>query len=84
VRVPVKVFGDLRAQLAACHISERSLIELAEHYGVDKVGHYMTELIDYSERMTRAAIRELPDGSTVFSTTSTMTGSMSESRSRSR
>jgi N-methylhydantoinase B len=62
VRVPVKVFGDLRAQLAACHISERSLIELAEHYGVEKVGHYMTELIDYSERMTRAAIRELPDG----------------------
>src|SRR6476660_1827414 len=60
VRVPVKVFGDLRAQLAACHISERSLIELAEHNGVEKVGHYMTELIDYSERMTRAAIRELP------------------------
>src|SRR5882762_11872968 len=43
VRVPVKVFGDLRAQLAACHISERSLIELAEHYGVEKVEHYMTE-----------------------------------------
>ena len=62
VRVPVKVFGDLRAQLAACHISERSLLELAGHYGADKVEHYMIELIDYSERMTRAAIRELPDG----------------------
>jgi N-methylhydantoinase B len=62
VRVPVKVFGDLRAQLAACHIAERSLLELAGHYGADKVGSYMTELIDYSERMTRAAIRELPDG----------------------
>ena len=62
VRVPVKVFGDLRAQLAACHISERSLVELAQHYGAGKVERYMTELIDYSERMTRAAIRELPDG----------------------
>jgi N-methylhydantoinase B len=62
VRVPVKVFGDLRAQLAACHISERSLLELAGHYGIDKVEQYLTELIDYSERMTRAAIRELPDG----------------------
>ena len=62
MRVPVKVFGDLRAQLAACHIAERSLIELARHYGTAEVGHYMTELIDYSERMTRAAIRELPDG----------------------
>ena len=27
----------------------------------------MTELIDYSERMTRAAIRELPDGVYSFS-----------------
>jgi len=62
VRVPVKVFGDLRAQLAACHIAEHSLLELAGHYGADKVERYMTELIDYSERMTRAAIRELPDG----------------------
>src|SRR5216684_4249517 len=62
VRVPVKVFGDLRAQLAACHISERALIELAGRYGVAKLQDYMTELVDYSERMTRAAIRELPDG----------------------
>jgi N-methylhydantoinase B len=62
VRVPIKVMGDLRAQLAACHISESSLIELARHYGPDKVHSYMRELIDYSERMTRAAIRELPDG----------------------
>src|SRR5215813_7152286 len=46
VRVPVKVLGDLRAQLAACHISENSLIELARHYGPDKVHSYMRELID--------------------------------------
>jgi N-methylhydantoinase B len=62
VRVPVKVFGDLRAQLAACHICEQSLLELAGRYGTDKVKRYMTELVDYSERMTRAAISELPDG----------------------
>ena len=62
VRVPVKVFGDLRAQLAACHIAEQALIELAGHYGTEKLAAYMTELVDYAERMTRAAIRELPDG----------------------
>src|SRR5206468_5673046 len=61
VRVPVKVFGDLRAQLAACHIAENAAIELAEHYGPEKLAYYMTELVDYAERMTRAAIRELPD-----------------------
>ena len=42
----------------------------------------MTELVDYAERMTRAAIRELPDGVYRASTTrSTTTASMSASRS---
>ncbi|HEX3860545.1 MAG TPA: hydantoinase B/oxoprolinase family protein [Stellaceae bacterium] len=62
VRVPVKVFGDLRAQLAACHIAEQALVDLAGRYGNERLQDYMTELVDYAERMTRAAIRELPDG----------------------
>ncbi len=62
VRVPVKVFGDLRAQLAACHIAEQAMLELMAHYGAAKLATYMTELVDYAERMTRAALRELPDG----------------------
>src|SRR5438445_59035 len=62
VRVPVKVFGDLRAQLAACHIAEQAMLDLATHYGTDKLATYMTELVDYAERMTRAALRDLPDG----------------------
>jgi N-methylhydantoinase B len=62
VRVPVKVFGDLRAQLAACHIAEEALVEMAARYGNAKLQAYMTELVDYAERMTRAALRELPDG----------------------
>jgi N-methylhydantoinase B len=62
VRVPVKVFGDLRAQLAACHIAEAALIDLAARHGNAKLQEYMTELVDYAERMTRAALRELPDG----------------------
>jgi N-methylhydantoinase B len=62
VRVPVKVFGDLRAQLAACHIAERQFLELVQRYGADMVQVYMHEVIDYAERLTRAAIRTLPDG----------------------
>ena len=62
VRVPVKVFGDLRAQLAACHIAEAALVEMSARYGTAKLQDYMTELVDYAERMTRAALRELPDG----------------------
>ena len=66
VRLPVKVMGDLRAQLAACHNGERQFLELVERYGIDKIGPYLQEILDYAERMTRAAISELPDGEFSF------------------
>ena len=66
VRIPVQVFGDLRAQLAACHIAERQFLELIKRYGVETVGTYMEEIIDYAERLTRAAISTLPDGEYAF------------------
>ena len=66
VRIPVQVLGDLRAQLAACHIAETQFAELLERYGSNKVALYMEEVIDYAERLTRAAIAELPDGQWSF------------------
>lgn len=62
VRIPVQVFGDLRAQLAACTIAERQFLELIERFGAKNVEDYMEEVIDYAERLTRAAICNLPDG----------------------
>ncbi len=58
--------GDLRAQLAACHSGERQFLELVERYGVGKIAPYLEEILDYAERMTRAAISELPDGQFSF------------------
>jgi N-methylhydantoinase B len=66
VRLPVRVFGDLRAQLAACHIAEQQFRELVARYGAETVVQYMEEVIDYAERLTRAAIAELPDGEFSF------------------
>ncbi len=66
VRVPVQVFGDLRAQLAACSIAERQFKELVEGYGVPTTKHYMQAVIDYAERMARAEIAKLPDGEYSF------------------
>ena len=66
VRIPIQVLGDLRAQLAACHIAETQFAELLERYGSEKVALYMGEVIDYAERLTRAAIAELPDGQWSF------------------
>ena len=66
VRLPVRVFGDLRAQLSACHIAERQILELAARHGVAGVRAHMQDLLDYSEQMTRAAIEGLPDGTFTF------------------
>ena len=66
VRLPVKVFGDLRAQLAACHIAEKQFADLVAKYGVDETRLYMKETIDYAERLTRAALEKLPDGEWSF------------------
>ncbi|HLM34195.1 MAG TPA: hydantoinase B/oxoprolinase family protein, partial [Gaiellaceae bacterium] len=54
--------GDLRAQLAAHHLAERRVSELAERHGRDRVAAAMDELHAYSERVVRAAIARLPDG----------------------
>jgi N-methylhydantoinase B len=54
--------GDLRAQIAAHRLAERRLTELVDRRGVDTVRSAMDELHDYSERLVRDAIRELPDG----------------------
>jgi N-methylhydantoinase B len=66
VRMPVKVFGDLRAQLAACHIAERQFLELVSRHGSDLTMRYMADVIDHAERLTRSALRDLPDGQWSF------------------
>ncbi|MCL5026935.1 MAG: hydantoinase B/oxoprolinase family protein [Chloroflexi bacterium] len=66
VRVPVQVMGDLRAQLAACHVGERSLLGLVSRYGAAGFERYTAELLDYTERLARQAIRALPDGTYSF------------------
>jgi len=66
VRVPVQVFGDLRAQLAACHIAEKQFAEVIAKYGVARTKGLMNEVLDHAERLTRAALAELPDGQWSF------------------
>src|SRR5947207_13937917 len=66
VRLPVRVFGDMRAQLAACHIAEEAFARLVAKYGIGQVLTYMEEMLDYTERLTRAALAELPGGEWTF------------------
>lgn len=62
VRTPREREGDLGAQIASTRIGERRISEVCAKYGTPEVLRYMKELQDYAERMTRAAIREIPDG----------------------
>ena len=67
VRVPDQVLGDIHAQMAACLAGERELSALLERYGPDRVVEYGDALQDYSERLARAAIARIPDGTYRFS-----------------
>jgi N-methylhydantoinase B len=62
-RNPDERRGDLRAQIAAHRLAERRLDELCARRGRERVAAAMDELYAYSERMVRAAIAALPDGS---------------------
>ena len=66
VRLPGRVFGDLRSQLAACEIASRGMAELLARHGADGVRTLMNETMDYSERLTRHCLSELPDGEASF------------------
>lgn len=62
VRTPRERAGDLQAQLAANRIGEQRLRELASRYGVERARGNMSDLLAYSEQLTRHGIRQLPNG----------------------
>jgi N-methylhydantoinase B len=66
VRVPQMTIGDVRAQLAACHIGERAIHDLIRRYGLETFTNCTAELIEYTERLVRAEIASWPDGSSAF------------------
>lgn len=62
VRLPERVTGDLRAQIAALRVGERELIDLAERHSPAVLLGYFADLLDASESMARAEIRSWRDG----------------------
>jgi len=62
MRNPDERRGDLRAQLAAQALARARVDELRARYGADRVRTAMDELYAYSERLVRAGIANLPDG----------------------
>jgi N-methylhydantoinase B len=66
VRTPEERRGDLRAQIAANLRGVTRLGELAKKYGAGRLLKIMQEVMDYSERMMRAMLTALPDGTAAF------------------
>lgn len=62
VRLPDSTIGDLHAGVAACRVGGNRVLELVTKYGLAPVLGAMDELLDYGERMTRAALARLPQG----------------------
>lgn len=66
VRTPEERKGDLGSQLAATLRACQRLEGLAERYGPDTLIRTMAEVMDYSERLMRAMLADLPDGEGAF------------------
>jgi N-methylhydantoinase B len=62
MRSPRQRLADLRAQAAANRVGELRLGELRERLGVEALRAGMAEILAYTERRTRTALAELPDG----------------------
>jgi N-methylhydantoinase B len=61
-RSPHEREGDLTAQIAACRTGERRVLESVAKHGLAKVLIYCGHLLEYSQRMMRALLRDIPDG----------------------
>ena len=66
VRTPAERAGDLRAQLAANARGVARLGGMVSKYGRAEVAGYVQALYDYTERLTRALIRDIGQGEYAF------------------
>ncbi|GCE31484.1 N-methylhydantoinase B [Dictyobacter alpinus] len=66
VRTPDERRGDLTAQVAANRTAMRRMQELVERWTLPIMEEHIEALIAYAQRITRACIEQIPDGSYIF------------------
>ena len=62
VRTPQERQGDLESQIGSCRVGEQRMLQLFEKYGGVRIQNLIDEVLDYSERLVRAELRNLPAG----------------------
>src|SRR5690606_9003726 len=65
-QIPEERKAALRAQEAALRVAVTRYLELTDRHGIDTLRAVATELLDYTERRTRADITDIPDGTYAF------------------
>lgn len=63
IRASVERMGDVTAQFEGGRLLEKRMVEFCDKYGVDTVRAAMQEQFAHSERLLRAEITDVPDGS---------------------
>ncbi len=66
VRTPYEREGDFKAQIAANQVGSKRLKELLSEYPVEEVKQYQKAILDYSEKIIRELIKDIPDGTYEF------------------
>ena len=61
-RMPDRIIGDMNAQISACRTGERRMAELVERFGLDTYYEAVEAILDHGERLARARLAELPNG----------------------
>ncbi len=82
IRISDLVVGDMEAQIASAQIGAQRFLDLVKRYGKATVTNACEDLMDYSERLMRAAIQELPDG--VYSATTYIDGFLDDASAHRR
>ena len=66
VRIPEERRGDYYAQIAACRLGRRRLLEAAKTYSMDMLQAAFGEIIERTERRMREGVAQIPDGTYHF------------------
>ncbi len=65
-RLPAETAGSVLAGVGALRAGSRKLLSIVERYGRDTYLAAIEEMLDQSERATRGALAEIPDGTYVL------------------
>ena len=66
IRTPNITEKDILAQTAANRVGQNRMLEVIAKYGARHTMEFMEAILDYSERMMRSKIQEIPDSEAYF------------------